>query len=80
MGINCQVVVIKWEVGNGVDMGEKVANLEQYSMESPESYKDGKEVERVWYLAMDCQSSGIWHFISGGVLLPQGQMPPRAHH
>ena len=46
--------MIKWEVGNGVDMEEEVSSLEQYSMESPESYKDGKEVERVWYLAMDC--------------------------
>ena len=73
-------MVIKWEVGNGVDMGEKVANLEQYSMESPENYKDRKEVERVWYSAMDCWSSGIWHSVSGGVLLPQDQMLPRAHH
>ena len=51
--------MIKWEVGNGVDMEEEVSSLEQYSMESPESYKDGKEVESVWYLAMDCWSSGI---------------------
>ena len=26
-------MVIKWEVGNGVDMGEEVASLEQYSMD-----------------------------------------------
>ena len=26
-------MVIKWEVGNGVDMGEEAANLEQYSMD-----------------------------------------------
>ena len=25
-------MVIKWEVGNGVDMGEEATNLEQYSM------------------------------------------------
>ena len=52
-------MVIKGEVGNGVDMGEEVASLEQYSMESPKSDKDGKEVEKVWYSAMDCWSSGI---------------------
>ena len=26
-------MVIKWEVGNGVDMGEEAASLEQYSMD-----------------------------------------------
>ena len=73
-------MMIKWKVGNGVDMGKEEASFEKYSMESPENYKDWKEVERVWYSAMDCWSSGIWHSVSGGVLFPLDQMSLRAHH